>query len=127
MRGLSKNACGEPSKVVAELVCCSVFGKDISSLNVTDWNNVLTAASDHGLTAVCKDALDKLPPGKEPDFQTALRREVSARIVNGNYDRLQAARKSLQELFASHGIRIFRIWVLPLTAVCRSCRFLDHL
>lgn len=91
--------------VVAELAKCSIFGKEPHIEEGTDWPSVLGAAADHGLTAVCKAALGRIPAGRGPDFQTALQWEVSSRNVLADFDRRHSAKTALARLFGEHGIR----------------------
>lgn len=95
-----------PFETVTALTASELFGTELSIAHGCDWGTILECAHEHGVVAVCYEAVKRLPPELQPNFAMMLRWDVSAEEVKGSFESRRKVKEHLRDLFSSVGERM---------------------
>ena len=73
--------------VLCKLVRMSVFGTEEDIPTCVNWPKVFAEAGVNGVSAICYEAVKRLPADRQPDFDLMLRWDLSAQGIREGFHR----------------------------------------
>lgn len=90
--------------VICKLVRMSVFGTEEDIPAGVNWPKVFADAGINGVSAICYEAVKRLPADRQPDFGLLLRWDLSAQGIREGFHRRHEVTQELRALLERRGI-----------------------
>lgn len=84
----------------------SVWGSDEDIPTNVNWSNVFYEAGINGVSAICYEAVKRLPADRQPDFDLLLRWDISARGIREDFHYRHQAMCELRDILKSNGMEM---------------------
>ena len=90
--------------VICKLVRMSVFGTEEDIPKEADWQKIFSDAGFNGVSALCYEAVKRLPPDRQPDFSLMLRWDLSSQVIREGFRHRHDVTQELRGILESKGI-----------------------
>lgn len=90
--------------LISKLVKMVIFGTHEDIPACVAWPKLFVDAGINGVSAICYDAVNRLPSSLQPDFNLMLRWDLSAQGLRERYLRRHDATRRLHDLLTARGI-----------------------
>ncbi|MCQ2185034.1 MAG: nucleotidyltransferase family protein, partial [Bacteroidales bacterium] len=84
----------------------AVFGTEEAIPACINWQKVFEDAGVNGVSAICYEAVKKLPKTQQPPFELMLRWDVSALGLQQGFGHRHNVTEKFRELLEQHGLRM---------------------
>ena len=89
---------------ICRLVRMSVFGTEEDIPKGADWQKIFSDAGFNGVSALCYEAVKRLPPDRQPDFSLMLRWDLSSQVIREGFRHRHDVTQELRGILESKGI-----------------------
>ena len=90
--------------VICKLVRMSVFGTEEDIPACINWSKVFADAGINGMSAICYEAVKRLPADRQPDFGLMLRWDLSSQGIREGFHHRHNVTRELSVLLAERGV-----------------------
>ena len=90
--------------IICKLVRMAVFGTEEAVPDRVSWPDVFADSGLNGVSALCYEAVKRLPPDRQPDFNLMLRWDLSAQGIREGFHRRHKAAQELRTLLGDRGV-----------------------
>ena len=84
--------------VICKLVRMSIFGTEEDIPTCVNWSKVFADAGVNGVSAICYEAVKRLPADRQPDFDLLLRWDLSAQEIREGFHHRHEVTQELRAL-----------------------------
>ena len=90
--------------IICRLVRMSIFGTEEEIPAGVNWPKIFTDAGVNGVSAICYEAVKRLPSDRQPDFDLLLCWDVSSQGLREGYRQRHEVTRELQGMLAVSGV-----------------------
>lgn len=90
--------------VICKLVRMAVFGTEEEIPTGVNWPKLFADSGINGVSAICYEAVKRLPADRQPDFSLMLRWDLSAQGIREGFHRRHEVTRELRSLLEGRGI-----------------------
>ena len=90
--------------VICKLVRMAVFGTEEDIPACVNWPKVFAEAGINGVSAICYEAVKRLPTDRQPDFGLMLRWDLSSQGIREGFHHRHNVTRELSVLLAERGV-----------------------
>lgn len=90
--------------IISKLVRISVLGMEEEIPAGVNWSKVFVDAGINGVSAICYEAVKRLPASAQPDFSLMLRWDVSAQGIREGFRHRHEVTGELRDILAGRGV-----------------------